>query len=147
MATFYNQLTGALAATSTVTKSQLTPWRTRWFTTTVTSTVTTTMRVVGGIHNNTTDGWADTLTALATGRTDFDILMLYVTDNTDGSSCFNTEFTDFTRWHTNLSVVALFCHKLCLCSGSTYHLSTLAGVDLDGINLRTDWNIRQWHAV
>ena len=48
----------------------------------MTSTVTTTVRVICGVHNNTTDSWADTLATLTSGRSDFNILVLNVTNNT-----------------------------------------------------------------
>jgi hypothetical protein len=48
--------------------------------------VTTTVRVVCGVHYNTTNGWADTLAALAASRTDLDVLVLDVTNNAKG--CF-----------------------------------------------------------
>jgi hypothetical protein len=54
----------------------------------VTSTVTTTVRVICGVHNNTTNTRANTLAAVATSRTDLDVLVLNVTDNTESSSYF-----------------------------------------------------------
>src|SRR5687768_513579 len=103
MATFNNHLAGVFATASTVTKCQLTPWRARCFTSTVTSTVTTTVWVVCGVHNNTTDTWTNTLASVATSRTDLDVLMLYVTDDTKCRSCFQAEAAYFARWETYLS--------------------------------------------
>jgi hypothetical protein len=80
----------------------------------MTTTVTTTMWVVNSVHNNTADAWADAHAALAACRTDFDVLVLFVTDNTDASHALEAEFADFTAWHTNECVVAFFRHKLCL---------------------------------
>jgi hypothetical protein len=116
MATFNNQLTDVFTTASTVSKCQLTPWSTWWFTSTVTSTVTTTVRVICGVHNDTTDTWAKTLAAVTTGRTDLDVLVLYVADNTDGSSRFQTETANFARWQTHLGVVTFFSHQLGFCS-------------------------------
>jgi len=49
----------------------------------VTTTVTTTMRVVYGVHNDTTDGRALAKVARTAGFSDFDILVLLVADDTD----------------------------------------------------------------
>src|SRR5947207_1497558 len=100
MATFNDQLASVFTATSTVTKSQLTPWSAWCLTSTVTTTVTTTVRVVSGVHNDTTNTWANTLTAIATSRTDLDVLVLDVTNHTESCSCFQSEAANFAGWET-----------------------------------------------
>src|SRR5664279_5048412 len=112
MATFDNQLTDIFTTTSTVSKSQLTPWSFRRTANTVRTTVTTTMRVIDSVHGNTTNRWTNTFTAITTGRTDFDVLVLDVADDTDSCVRFHAETTNFTRWHTHLCIVAFFGHKL-----------------------------------
>ena len=56
---------------------------------TMTAAVTTTVWVVCGIHNNTTDSWADTFTAHTPSFTVLNVLVLFVTDNTDTCRTFN----------------------------------------------------------
>ena len=48
--------------------------------------VATTVWVVCGVHNDTTDTWADTLAAVAASRANLDVLVLDVTNHTEG--CF-----------------------------------------------------------
>ena len=49
---------------------------------TVTTTITTTMRVISGVHNHATYAWALAEVTVTTGFTDFDVLVLLVTDDT-----------------------------------------------------------------
>jgi hypothetical protein len=46
------------------------------------TTVTTTVWVVCGVHNNTANGWANTLASVATSRTNLDVLVLDVANHT-----------------------------------------------------------------
>jgi hypothetical protein len=48
----------------------------------VTATVTTTVWVIYGVHDNTTYAWANTLATVTTSRTDLNVLVLNVTDDT-----------------------------------------------------------------
>jgi hypothetical protein len=66
----------------------------------VTTTIATTMWVISSVHNNTTDTWTLTTKAVTTGFTDLNVLVLFVTDNTEGCSTFNVYLTDFTAWQT-----------------------------------------------
>jgi hypothetical protein len=96
MAALNDHFADVFTSACAVTKCQLTPWSLWWFTRSVTSTVTTTVRVICGIHDNTTDAWANTLATVTTSRTDLNVLVLDVTNNTECSCCFQSETTNFT---------------------------------------------------
>jgi hypothetical protein len=51
----------------------------------VTPTITTTMRVINSIHNDSSNAWSDTLITVTTSFTDLNVLVLFVTDATNGS--------------------------------------------------------------
>jgi hypothetical protein len=102
----YDELTSTLATAGFVTQSLLTPRSLRGGTVvltttdTVTATVTTTMRVVGGIHDDTADSWADALVAIATGLTDLDVLVLLVADNSETSGAIFVHQAEFAARQT-----------------------------------------------
>jgi cytochrome bd-type quinol oxidase subunit 1 len=77
----YNKLSSTLAASGFKTKRLLTP-RGAWsFRHTVTATISTTVRVINSIHNYATDRWSDTFVARAAGFSNFDVLVLLVTND------------------------------------------------------------------
>ena len=95
MATFNNHLAYIFATSGAVAKGELTPRSTWWLTGTVPTTVTTTVWVINSVHDDTTNSWADTHATLASGRTDLDVLVLFVTDNTDARHTLKSETADF----------------------------------------------------
>jgi hypothetical protein len=64
----------------------------------VTATITTTVRVVCGIHDDTTDTWAEALVTGTAGFTDFDVLVLLVGERSHRCSTFDVDHTDFAAW-------------------------------------------------
>src|SRR5690349_10015911 len=105
------------------------------------------MRVVNRVHNNTTNAWADTLAAVTAGRTNLNVLVLDVTDGAKSGSRFKTEAANLARRQTYLSIVAFLGHKLRFCTSATHHLRTLAWVNFNGVNLRTNRDTGEGHAV
>ena len=83
----------------------------------VTATITTTVRVVDCIHYYTADRWANALLAIASGFTDFDVLVLFVADHTNDSHAFNGNSANFAARQFDLGVVAFFRHKLGAAAG------------------------------
>jgi len=78
----------------------------------MTATLPTTVRVISRVHDNATDGWADTTQACATSFTDFDILVLFVTNRTKAGATVNVNHSDFTTRQFNLGIGALFSDQL-----------------------------------
>src|SRR5882757_6817276 len=78
----YDELGCGFAAAGLEAQSLLAPWGAWVFTHTMTATVTTTVRVVGSIHDDTTNTWADTLVTRTASFADFDVLVLFVPNNT-----------------------------------------------------------------
>src|SRR5690349_23299259 len=99
------------------------------------------MRVVGSVHNDTADTWTNTFTAVTSGRTDLDVLVLDVSNHTDRGGRFKSESAYFAGRHTYLGVIAFFGHKLRLSTGTSYHLRALTRVDFDGVDLGTNRNL------
>src|SRR6266496_580278 len=95
MAASYDHLASGFAASGTITERQLTPRTARRLACTMAATVTTTVRVVGGVHDNATNGWANAHATFATGRADLDVLVLLVANHTEGSHTFDTEAANF----------------------------------------------------
>ena len=77
---------------------------------TVPSAVTTAVRVVGRVHHDTSNGWANTLVPVSSGFADFDVLMLFVTDNSYGSHTVKINQSDFAARQTQLRVTVIFSH-------------------------------------
>jgi hypothetical protein len=76
------------------------------------STVTTTVRVISGVHNDTTDRRADAHAAFTTSGTYFDVLVLFVAYGTDVGCAFYSETADFTARHFYHGVIAFFGSQL-----------------------------------
>jgi hypothetical protein len=78
----------------------------------VTTTVTTTVWMVNGVHDDTTHRWALTEVTRTTSLTDLDVLVLFVTDDTDSSGAVQVDQTDFAGWQAYLRVVTFLSHQL-----------------------------------
>src|SRR3989344_1261721 len=112
MTGFNNKLSCTLAASGFIAQSFLAPWCTRVFAHTMSSTVTTAMRVICGVHNNSTNRGADALTAIAPGFPNLDILMLFVTHAADVSTTLLANNPYFAAWQAQLCMRAFFSKKL-----------------------------------
>ena len=143
----YDKLAGDLAAAGLKAKSLLAPRCLRRFTHTVTTTVTTTMRVIGGVHNDTTDRWALTQVAAAAGFTDFDVLVLLVADNTERSRTVFINKADFAARQANLGIAVIAAHQLGAVAGAADHLGAAAKLHLNSVNGAADRDILKWQAV
>jgi hypothetical protein len=78
----------------------------------VTTTVTTTVGVVNSVHDNTTDTWALTQVARTTSLTDLDVLVLFVTNDTDSSGAVQVHQANFAGGEADLCVVTFLSHQL-----------------------------------
>ena len=72
-----------LDATGLDAHSFLSPWGAWGIASDRTLTFTTTVRVVTWVHGGTTDGWADTHVAVATGLADVDKVPVVIADDAD----------------------------------------------------------------
>ena len=52
----------------------------------VAAAVSAAMGVIGRVHNNAADGWANAFVAAAAGFADLDVLVLFVADNAEAGS-------------------------------------------------------------
>src|SRR5690242_5311377 len=122
----YYHIARILAAASLVAKRLLTPWRTRCLSHTVSTTITTTVRVIYRVHHHTTDGRTLAQVAAAAGFTDFDVLVLFVADDTDGRGAVQVYAANFAGRQADLRVITFFGHQLSAVTSTANHLSALA---------------------
>ena len=74
------------------------------------TTITTTVWVVRGVHDHTTNSWADTLVAAAAGFADFYVLVLLVAKHANAGGALNINQTHFAAGQAHLGVVFFFGH-------------------------------------
>ena len=93
------------------------------------------------------DAWAPPHTATATGRAKLNILVLDVAHYTNAGFALKAELTHLTARHSHHGVAVFFSHELGFSTSAAHHLRTLTVVDLDGVDLATNRDVSQWHAV
>jgi hypothetical protein len=120
------ELIGGLAAAGLITQSFLTPRRCRRPGHLVSATITTAVRVIGGIHNHPADSRPDTHTALAASFTNFDVLMLFISNNSYSSHTFSINHSDFTAGQADLGIFLVFGNQLSTAAGRSNQLGTAA---------------------
>jgi hypothetical protein len=113
----------------------------------VATTVTTTMRVIYSVHDNTTNTWALAEVTASTGFTDFDVLVLLISNNANCCSAVEVYEAYFTTRESDLSVLTLFCHQLGTVTGTSYDLGTFARLEFDGVDCGTNGNVLEWQSV
>src|SRR6266536_318159 len=92
----YDHLVGIFATACFVANCWLAP-RCLWIAAWTCLAFTTAHWVVGGVHRLTMNRGAPAETATATSRAKFDVLMLFVADNTKCRHTFDTKTAHFTR--------------------------------------------------
>ena len=138
-----DELVGAsLLISGLITQSRLAPRSYRTGTADGSAALTTTMGVIAGVHYGTSNGGSDAHVTLLTGFTDLNVLMLQVTDGTDGCLAIQTNQTNLTGGEANLSHAVLFCHQLSGSTSGTNQLSASAGIDLDRVDQGTHGDVR-----
>ena len=90
--------------------------------------------VVGGIHDDTADSWANAFMPVATRFTDFDVLMLFVTNHTQGCGAVFVNQTDFAAGQAHLRVAVVAAHQLGAIAGATNHLGTTIHFEFDSVD-------------
>ena len=88
----------------------------------MTTAVTTTVRVIGCVHHDTTNSRADTLATTATSGTNFNVLVLEVSDGSNASFSSLEDFTNFAGRHAEGCVAVFASHELGAGAGGANHL-------------------------
>ena len=107
----------------------------------------TTMGMVDRVHNGTADGRTNALPAVTTGLTDLDVGMLGVSDLADGGAAGEQHATHLRRGHTQDGVLAFLTHQLDGGASGTSQSGTLAGLQLNGMDERTDRDLGEGHSI
>src|SRR5690242_13041078 len=141
-----DHLLRALVAARLVTTSGLAPRRDR-IAAARSLAFTTTVRMVHRVHRHAPDVRAQTLPARTAGLTERNVLVLDVADLAHRRFADERNTPHFTRWHTQLRVLAFLRDELRKRSCRTRHLPALAGTQLDVVNLRAERNIDQRQRV
>ena len=105
------------------------------------------MRVVDRVHDGTADGRADALPAVTASFTDLDVGEFGVANFTDGGAAGEQHATHFGGGHTQDGVLAFLSHELDAGAGGTSDGSTLAGLELDGMDGGTNRDGGEGHGV
>src|SRR6185312_1130692 len=109
--------------------------------------LTTTVRVVNRVHDDTTDGRADTLPAHAAGLAPVDVRLLCVADLADRRAAASIHVADLTGRQTKLRVRAVLGDETNGCSGRACHLGTPAWLQLDRVDDGTDRDVLERQVV
>src|SRR6478609_5747872 len=99
--------------------------------------LTTTVRVVDGVHRDTTDGRADALPALAAGLAPVDVRLLGVADLADRRAAARVDVADLARGETQLGVGAVLRDETHRGARRAGELGAPAGTELDRVHDRT----------
>src|ERR1700712_448767 len=107
----------------------------------------TTVRVVDGVHPDTTDGRALALPAHAAGLAPVDVGLLGVADLAHGGAAAYVDVAHLARGHPQLCARALLGDELGTVAGGTGDLGTATGPELDAVDRRTDRDVAQRQVV
>src|SRR5215204_613477 len=106
-----------------------------------------TMRMVTRVHRRTADGWSPPSMPVSTGFSNNDVLVVDVADLSQGRHAVEVDQPHLSRRHPDLCVVVRLRHQLRRRSSGAAHLTALARVELDVMNLRPGRNVAQRHRV
>src|SRR5690606_30771105 len=109
--------------------------------------LTTTVRVVDGVHGDTTNGRADALPTLAAGLAPVDVRLLGVADLADGRAAARVDVADLARGHPQLGVRTVLGDELHRGAGRAGDLRAAAGLELDGVHDGTGGDVAQRQVV
>src|SRR6478609_7961390 len=109
--------------------------------------LTTTVRVVDGVHRDTTDGRADALPALAAGLAPVDVRLLGVADLADRRAAARVDVADLARGETQLGVGAVLRDETHRGARRAGELGAAAGTELDRVHDRTRGDVAQRQVV
>lgn len=108
---------------------------------------TTAVRMVDRVHYHTSDGGPDAPPARRAGLSKRNQIVLGVSDLTDYGFAIRLNFSHFTRPQTKRGISPFLRNQLRGGSGASGELSALAGFEFHTMNLCTEGNIPQGHAV
>ena len=106
-------------------------------------TFTTTMRVIAGVHDEATNGWANPEVTGFAGFADIDEVPILVADLTDGRAADGEDFPHLARSETKDGIGTVRAKHLSARSGSAAHLATFARLKLDVMDEGTIGDVRE----
>src|SRR5690606_20635543 len=109
--------------------------------------LTTTVRVVDGVHHDTTDRGAAALPAHTAGLAPVDVRLLGVADLADGGAAAHVDATDLTGGHTQRGVGAFLAEQLDAHARGTSQLGAAAGTQLHGVDGGTGRDVAKRQVV
>src|SRR5690606_15090742 len=109
--------------------------------------LTTTVRVVDGVHDDTTDGGALALPPHPAGLAPVDVALLGIADLADGGAAAGVDVADLTGRHTQLGVGTVLGDQLDARPGRAGDLRAATGLELDGVDDGTDRDVAQRQVV
>src|SRR4051794_19874176 len=107
----------------------------------------TAVRVVNGVHGDTTDGRALALPAHAAGLAPVDVGLLGVADLADSGAAADVDVADLTGGHAQLRVGAVLRDELHARTGGAGDLRAATRAQLDGVHDGADRDVAQRKAV
>lgn len=116
-------------------------------TTTGCTTLTTTVWVINRVHNNTADGWANTLVTVTTGFTKVLVAVIRVGNSANSGHAFLTNQTQLARGQADLCVTTITTNELSVCTSRTSNLPAFAYFQLDVVDDCTDRHASERHCV
>src|SRR5262245_1464276 len=130
----HDELVGSFVVSSLVTKRRLAPRR-QWVIS-LHAAFTSAMRMIHRIHHDTTDGRSNSHVSGSSGLSDGDVLMIEISDLTDGRRAIHIHQSHFARWEFHVSISSFFSDDLCGGAGAARHLGALSGTQLNIVNGR-----------
>src|SRR5581483_10962734 len=107
----------------------------------------TTMRMVSWVHHRASHGWTTPQMTRAPSLTKADILMIDVSDLSDGRHAEDVDVALLSRRQTNERIIALFCHQLRANTCTTHKLSATSTLQFDVVNGCTGRDVLQRQCI
>ena len=105
------------------------------------------MGVVIGVHCGSAYVGSSSHMSFLAGFTDIDVLMIFITYLTYGSSTFHANFSNFSGGQPDLRIGMLLCHELRTVSCGSNQLSASARLHLDVVDHRAHRDVCQGKGV
>src|SRR5262252_2250858 len=111
------------------------------------ATFTTSVRMVHRVHGHAPDSGTLALPARAPGLAVSHVLVVEITDLTDGGHAIHRKLAHLTRGQLHKGEIPFLAQQLRRPAGRTNDLATAAGIELQVVHHRTRRNVAERHGV
>src|SRR5215510_7885818 len=137
----HDELVGSFVVSCLVAKRRLAP-RSHWVIP-LHPAFTSAVRMIDRIHHDTANGRSNSHVAGSSSLSDGDVLMIEISDLTDGRRAIHVHQSHFARREFHVSVYTFLGDHLCRGAGAASHLSALPGTQFNIVDGRAERNVLQ----